>query len=664
MAVQTNRRNNASGAAWDGKNGDATQFEALAELFGAPSMASDNRQLPEVDSVIEVLKKSYTALEESTIPGAQRAIIPTVDKLSPAISAQLPGLVMHRVIGQDVWVMLSLFSNRDNTLASETVNVSHGLNNMPNKTSVPVTPTGYFNNELVDSLKKHFKAMLEQNGLKGNVEITNLMTIDLEMLNHSQAGDLKERPQRLANYLKGQWELAIFTKLNNVFTQHKKPLPSPFKDPSAPYGKDGWAEARVTAVDAKVSKAGTLLPSNMEVVISTVNNPNNSNQNNNVNSSSKAIVRALATVELSAISYAMHMQNLQAISNAGGQSSAMQQFLNVGSAVYTNGYRPLHPVITLDHAQAEEMMNYNNGLFPHYYALFALMCTNNDYIFAEALRRSNVGARGNLSAFEPRIEQLIAQVWNGARTIMDDKTILDTEAVNKWMNQNIAPNALFRSNVILGGLDSPVNKHLEILSDPVLANRQNAVATMMATLDAMSNGRFSALVAENVNAKKGWTPALPALHRTKIIAVNGLAKNAGGKELNTLEVDEMYLGTHKGKAQLQKSMDYLTIKYGTNNEESRSRCQKLRVEIQASLFDGHAHINSFGYSCVWDPHLMAVIGAALSEIGIINVANTYSSMRPNNMAFMPMAGLQTLASVGNSNNMNILGGFGNGGLWG
>lgn len=662
MAVQSNRNKGTGANSWDGKDGSAVEFSALSELFNTPSMSSDNRQLPEVDEVIEILKKGYTAMNESTIQPAQRAIIPTVDKVSPVISSTLPGLVMHRIVGQSVWVMLALFSNKDNAIATETVQVLQPMG-MPHKTSVLLTPTNYFTHELVDNLKKHFKQLLETQGLKGEVEIINLMTEDLEMLNHSQAGELKERPQRIANYLKGEWETAVFCKLSTEYPKHKQQLPSPFKDPDAPYGKDGWAEARVSAIDNKVSKAGTLMPSNMELVISTTNNPNSNNSNQN-NPNSKGIVRALATVQLSAISYQMHMQNIAAISQAGGQADAIQAFLGINGGMYMNGYRPLHPVITLDHANAEEMMNYNNGLFPHYYALFALMCTNTDYIFTEPLRRANVGARGNLSSFEPRIEGLIAQVYTGARPQMDEKTILDTEAVNKWIHQNISPNALFRSNVILGGLSSPVNKHLEVLSDPVLANRQSAVQAMIAVLDAMSKGRFSQLVAENVNAKKGWKPGDVALHRTKMIAVNGLAKNPQGRELNTLEVDEMYLGTHKGKAGLQQSMNYLGVLYGTNNEEVRSRCQKLRIEMTTGLFDGHVHINNFGYSCVWDPHLMAVIGAALSEIGTLNVANTYSSMRPNNMAFMPMAGLQTVTSVGSANNMNILGGFGNGGIWG
>lgn len=661
MAVQSNRKGNNAGG-WDNNDGHALELNLLNDLFHTPSMSSDNRQLPEVDEVLELLKKGYTAMGESTIQPAQRAIIPTVDKVSPVISSTLPGLVLHRFVGDSVWVMLVLFSNKDNAIATETVQVLQPMG-MPHKTSVLLTPTNYFTNELVDNLRKHFKQLLEQNGMKGEPEIINLMTEDLEMLQHSQAGDLKERPQRIANYLKGQWETAVFVKICSEMPKRKARLPSAFKDPSAPYGKDGWAEARVTAVENKVSKAGTLMASNMELVISTTNNPNNNNGNNN-NPNSKGIVRALATVQLSAISYQMHMQNIAAISQAGGQADAIQAFLGINGGMYANGYRPLHPVITLDSAIAEEMMNFNNGLHPYYYSLFALMCTNTDYIFAEPLRRANVGSRGNLSAFEPRIEQLIAQVYSGARPQMDDKTILDTEAVNKWMHQNISPNALFRSNVILGGLDSPVNKHLEVLSDPVLANRQSAVQAMIAVMDSMSNGRFSEIVAENVASGKGWKPGDVALHRTKMIAVNGLAKNPQGRELNTLEVDEMYLGTHKGKAGLQQSMNYLSILYGTTNEEVRSRCQKLKIEMSTSLFDGHLHVNNFGFSCVWDPHLMAVIGKALSEMGTLTVANTYASMRPNNMAFMPMAGLQTVTSVGTSNGMNLLGGFGNGGIWG
>lgn len=659
-------KNTAGGGEWDSSTGAALDVTNLNLLFGSPSMASDNRNMPEVEEIKKLMVEGYKALSDSTIPAQQRAIIPKVELISPFISSSLPGLVMYCTAGNQIWAMAALFSTKDNCLQTDTVHMNNP-GGMPTKITALIPPTGYFNKEVVENLEKHFKAVSEAEGLKGEPQLINLTVVDYEMQDHPFAGDIKERAARNANYLKGQWESSILTKLCSAVPAQGGKLPSPFKDPSSPYGKDNWAEARVTAVDTQVSKAGTLLPSNMEVVINSTRNPNGSN-NNSDQSNSKTIARMKATVQLSAISYQAHCENSMRLLQQGGQSDAVAQFMGMNGGPYPQGYKPFHPVITLDTAQAEELMNFNNGLYPWYFGLYALMCTNSDFIFTEALRRANVGARGNLSGLEGRLELLLQGVFNGARTIMDDKTVLDTDAVNSWIRQNVAANAVFRSNIIPHGLDSAVNKHLEKLSDPNGLNRASAVMAMTAVMDGLSKEKFSELVQRNkiaaANGGKGWTADKPVLHRTKMIAVNGLGKNMEGKYLNTLEVDEMYLGRHKGKAGMKNGLDYLSILYGNTGEEFKSRAQRLRLEQSQSLFDGHVHINTFGMSCVWDPQFLALVAESMQEVGTLQVANTMTTMKPNNMVFMPNGGLQTMAVVGNGLGGGLLTGFGNGTLWG
>lgn len=656
----------STGTNWDNEepineNGSIAGHQdvsGLAALFQASSMTSDSRNLVEVGSVVELMKKYYKQLSGSTTPQQQLAILPDVDLMTPSISNILPGLVMYKIINNTMWVMGVLFSNKELTISSEPIRIQNIGGMGPTQISIPLVPTSYADKSVIEPLRKHFLAIAEQQNIR-QVAIINMTVVDLEMLNHPEAGDPKDRAQRIATFLAGQWEAAVLVKLTQDIPEAGLALPSPFKDPKQPFGKDGYAEARVNAIQDRVTKAGTLSPANMEVVASTINNINNPAS---VQSNSKEIARVTATVQLTGLTYQQHMANLAA-GRGMYQNDAIQAFLGMNGGLYPNGYRPLHPVITMETAQAGEMMNYNQGLFPYFFGLYLLMTTNADYVFTEALRKIQVGARGNLSALEPRIDSLLQGVYMGQRPKLDDKTITDTDVVNTWIRQNVSQHATFRTNILTNGPDASVSNYLLGLSSK---NRQKEIKTMVAVLDAMTNNKFSELLERNSRpGGSGWTIDKPALHRTQMIVVNGLAK-LGNKELNTLEVDEMLLGHVKGKGGQQSVMNYLAIQYGMTQEDFKARCQKLRMELNQSIFDGSVHINSFAQSCVWDPNLMSLIAEAMDSIGTMNVANTTASFRPNQLVYAPGAGLATMVSAGssNANNINALGAFGGGTAFG
>lgn len=626
----------------------------LASLFSSTSMTSENRNLVEVGEVLKIMKENYKQLAGSTTPQAQLNILPDLAPMTSQISNILPGMVLSKQVNDAIWVMGVLFSNKLLTISSEPIRINNGGMGA-SQISIPLTPVSYANKEVIENLRKHFTTVAAGLGLT-KVNIINMTVVDLEMLNHPEAGDVKDRPTRLAAYLANQWETSFLTKVAMVLPAAGIALPSPFKDPKQPYGKDGYAEARVSAIQDRVNKAGYLTAANMEVVASTTNNLNNSAS---VQTNSKEIARVTATVQLSGITYQAHMANLAQSRGRHQNSEAIQTFLGMNGGSYQNGYRPMHPVITMESAQAGEMMNYNQGLFPYFYGLYLIMSTNAEYVFTEALRRTNVGSRGNLSALESRIDMLLQGVHVGVRPVLNDKTITDTDVVNQWIRTNVSPHATFRTNIITNGPDGSVNNFLLNLASK---DRVEEIRTMVAVLDAMSNNVFSKLLERNREAKSGWTIDKPALHRTQMIVVNGLAK-LGNKELNTLEVDEMLLGHVKGKNGQQAITNYLGIQYGSTQDDFKARCQKLRVELNQSLFDGNVHINSFAQSCVWDPQLMSLIGEAMDTIGTLNVANTTASFRPNSMVYMPGGGLATVTTVGsnNVNNINAIGAF-NGGV--
>jgi hypothetical protein len=111
----------------------------------------------------------------------------------------------------------------------------------------------------------------------------------------------------------------------------------------------------------------------------------------------------------------------------------------------------------------------------------------------------------------------------------------------------------------------------------------------------------------------------------------------------------MMLGHLKGKGGTASIQQYLATQYGMTNEDFKARCQKLRLELNQSIFDGAVHINSFAQTHIWDPQLMAVIGEAMDGIGTLNVANNLGSFRSNTLVFAPGAGLATYTSVGSNN---------------
>lgn len=625
----------------------------LTGLWALTSMTSDGRNMKIVSDTVDQLLENYKRIKASTTGDLQRSIIPEVEHMTPAISSILPGISLFREIGGVLYVMGVLFSDKERTISSEYIRmnaVSLGSfnNGSTQSVSAPVPPANYIDDTLVENLRKHYLKVGEAKGIK-NVSIINMVVQDMEMLNHDDAGELKDRPHLIANILAASWEEAVLVKIPQEAALNGQALPSPFKDPAKPYGKDGHAEARVSAISGRITSAKTLSAANMEVIASTMNNF--SNNPNSFSANSKEIARVTGIVALNAQSFQAYTAQMAA-SGPAGQQEAIQRMMNIGGGIYPQGFRPLAPVITIEEASAGEMMGYNQGLAPFFYGLFLLMSTNNNFVFMEALRRHAVGSRGNLSNLEVRIEEMLTSIGGNfsGRTMLTDKSIADTDLVNAWIRQNVSPHATFQMNISLSGAHSPIHDFCQRLAGPT-AKRINEVKTVMAIYDAMTNNAFSALVERNMKpGATGWTPDKPILHRTPVITVNGLASHEG-KKLNTQEVDEMMLGKLKGPKGGPSIQQYLATQYGAINEDPKARCQKLRLELGQSAFDGDLHINGFAQTHIWDPLFMAVVGEAMESVGTLNVANNLGSFRTSSIVYAPGAGLATLASVG-SNGVN------------
>ena len=609
-------------------------------------MTSDNRNLKEVSETMEKVAQIYENAKKSTTNELQRKIIPTIGSLTSSISPLLPGLGLYCTYEGTMYVMGVLFSNRNLTIGSERITIS-GMNNMTQQVSIPVAPAQYANGQFLEKLKGHYVRHAESQGVK-NVSVINMIVVDLEMLAHPEAGEQKDWPHNIANYLASEWEEAIMVKSVQEICAAGYATPNPFATPEQPYGKDNCAEARVSAISNRVTKGRTLTAANMEVIASTINNNSNIS---NYSGNSKEIARATAIVGLNAVSWEEHNRFIMS-HRTPDQMSNLQNFLGaggMGGAVFPNGYRPLRPVITVEAVQAGEQLQNNGGLYPFFYGLYLLMSTNNNYVFAEALRRHSVGARGNLADLEVRINQMLAQIPGGLqaqRITLDDKKIADTDLVNQWIRQNVSPHATFQVNLISSGPHASIMNFLFRLAGK---SNVNEVKTTIALIDAMTNNKLSEIIKRNLAANSGWNPGKPVLLPTGMIAVNGLAEY-GDKKLNTQEVDEMMISHVKGKGGQAAIESYLGTQYGSNpHEEFKQRAQKLRVELSSSIFDGKVHINGFAQPHIWAPDFMSALGEAMDSIGQLNVANNLGSWRSNALVYAPGVGLATVSAAGSNN---------------
>lgn len=638
----------------------------LAQLFGMNSLVSDNRNLKIVTEVYEVLNDHiYKNINTSTTDAKQRQIVPTIEHLTTNISAQLPGLGFYAVIDNVMYIMAALFSDRDNSIGTEhiTINVAAG---QQQRVSIPITPSAQINKAFVDRLKEHYESAAKTKGAN-TVEIVNLLVVDMEMLKHPGAGETKDQPHYLAMYLARQWEKALLVYGAEKIVEVGYDIPSPWLEPDFPYGKDRTAEARVQAIQERLTDGKTLSPANMEVIVTTMNaNGNQQQYTNPVNS--REIARVTATVSLIGTAYEEYAARMMAQSQQGDYMQALRSFMGsnvfaLGQSIWPGSYRPLQPEITIDTVTAGEMMRGNGGLYPFFFGLFALMTTNNQYVFADALRKQHVGGRGSLAGLETRIQMMVqnmpgaANILNPAiRPPLNEKNINDTDFVTNWIRQNVAAHAVFKINLISNGPDAPIINFMRKL---VSADNAKATKVVVALIDSMTNKRFSEVIAKNRKDDRGWYPHQnkPILIQSNSIVVNGLAVTPGGKDdrerhINTQEVDEMFICNAKpGNSAAAKAAieHYLGLVYGNAQQEDfKQRSQKLRIEQSSSLFDGHNHINGFGNSAIFAPDFMAAMAEAMNSIGNLNAANNLGSFQTNRLAFAPGIGLATTVAAGSN----------------
>lgn len=652
----------ATDSTWDeskepGKAQDAshssvsTDLMGLGGLLGQISTSYSGRNIPEVSEVEKLLTETFTARKSSDLHKLKAQIIPNVNVLDANISPVLPGLVLSLFRGNNVFVLPILFWSKAVLLDAEDVTFGASLynpqvSNVSGILSVPRVPASYMDKAVTQQLGVIFR---DGNQSK-NVVVIGSNVINLEMYSPEQRRDPKRFVTELATRIDIEWETSIMVEIARDYGRNKKPLDNVFNDQSA-YGPNRAAQARIQPIDRQIGIDGIISPANMEVSIVTTN-PNARNYNSPENAP-KMVCTANANVTLLPFPYRSHIANLQRMQrpNLGGGMRGVTQ----------DGWAPFRPCISLVSSLAGPQMNSNGGLVPFIFSLFALMCANNNYAFAEVLRRQKCGVRGSFIDLEPRLIELfrenqVTRPVGGPSVKMDNKSILDHEAINQWIRAHIMPTAIFTVPILPTNFGSALTKWFVELNDAT--KRGEAVSAFISTINSITNNRFTEQVQLNAQNQKGWKLGDAIFHNSPQLIIDGTAYH-NGELFNLGELDEQSVFHMAGPSGANNASLLLRTMYypADQRENDRVRQQRIRQLLADCLNLTDININAIGRVGVMDPNLMHLLGTLMTEIGTLSTAAGGNNLVNGQAVFAPGTGLAVDFAAGVDNSMGIVAGF-------
>lgn len=615
-----NDKNNSSAGTRSYANSDIL---SLSDLISQTSSTFTGRVIPEMNATHEELAKIFKSRKEDKLNALKAKIVPEIDVVDPNISPILPGLVLWMKQGSTIYIAPFLFYTSKMIVDVEEVTMPTNGGNT--RVNVPRTPSAYIDKRLNQELTHRFRS--------NHGDTVAVVQLAGGVVNLEQFGDLKGDEKRIVErvvaYIDREWETGILTQIvrASALAPDRK-LDSPFHG-RKPFGENGTADARISPLLSHVvGENGVITPSNMEVAVVTTNPQNFGGHGGNNDIAPREVCRVQANVSLLPVN---HQEYLAGVRRAG------INVMNMGGPA-NDGYRPFRPCIALNNAIAGPQMNSNGGIIPFLMGLYALMCANNKYAFADVIRRTKCGVRGSLINLEPRLDKLFHD--NGLPRIpgqnsskLDNKTIIDIDVVNRWIQQHIMQQAIFTIPILPTGANSALTKLLIDLNNTV--TKADAVKAIIAAADAISSNKFSEQAALNAQSGKGWNASMPVYHTSAFLTIDGTARF--NDELFSLgELDEMSVHTFAGPNGGANADLFLRTMYNqANNENLKSRQQRLRIMLTENLNLTDLQINGFGRVGVMDPAFMQLLGSVFSTIGTLNTSSIQGNYMNNNAIFAP-----------------------------
>ncbi len=603
----------------------------LLSLLSEASILGSQRDVPEVTATLGAVEKTIEALKKGSLTDVQRKILPNATILTKQISSGLPGLVLHMKLSNTMFVQPVLFANRALTQTMEDIDVSNGSNQR--RVSMPLTPISYVRKELLEQIRTHFLNLNADKGVN-DVCFLNFLVLDLDQYQTEEVMNAGKENVLCDVILRG-WEqgLQVAVAKQQVAAGITN-LPAPFVREGNIYGPHNTAVARVEPVVGTLVRDGVPSGANLSVRLQT------SNQYGGVGTigeTSKEIVTAYATVQL----LGNPMQTFRPDPNANYGANFPQPNGR------PNGYFPLMPMIVYNFAKPGELLGDKTGLSTYFEGLYALLSTNNNYLFTEGLRGKNVGSRGNLAMMEGVIRQAerVNQIPRDKNAVLTEQKLADVDFTNNWIRQNIGPKAIFAVDLIQFGKDAALSNFLLGLTTNHAEFSRNT-KVVVAVLDSLCRNAFSTVIKKNIDAKSGWVPGKPILHASPTILPFGTFRE-DGKLVDLSEVDEMKL-TKLFPNDTVAPAQWMQASYGDNGATpDKVRQYNLRMQLN-QMFSSEVNLNGFGGRFYYDPEFMLAMGAALDTVGQLQASGSMGTFQSNVAIYASGLQFAVAAAAGNA----------------
>lgn len=620
----------------------------FASVLGMNSVMSGGRSLPLVNDIIKALNDFKEEKQKSSLSPAQQATIPQeVISMDSNLSPVLPGIILNRRIGSTLIIAPIMFSNREIAIQLEDIHTNgHAGQNVPSKVQIKLTPNKYMNVEVVRNIQESMKLRYQADGVT-DVQLITSRVIDLENYQTPENRELG-----LANLLMGvildEWERGIKTTLTKHMCTNGMEIKTPFIDNKGQidknaYGVNRSATARIEPV--KTTNGGPItldgIPSGANMVIQLQTAPKDGQHQNF--DAARGIVNTYSTVQLIGVPFAVWT------AQAMTRQAQMTTFnpMSLQADAYPNGYHPLQAVVVMNTSRAQAQMGNNSGIASFLMGLYANMTVNHNHLFTEPLRMAQIGARGNLSHIERRIDDMIA----GVMPKRDDKTkitearLKDIDFTSAWIRRNIAERASYAIDLVEFGNEAALHNFLLNIATNSSASTQNKV-TVVKVIDAITDGEATRRIAENKASGKGWTPEKAILCPSAIILPVGTFKHNGN--LHSLEeVDEMFL-SRLCPTDTTPMAQYLQAIYGDGGQTPEPVRRYRMTTLLASLINDDVNMTGTSRRHYVNPEFAEFLGLCMDKLGNLNASGTMGTFASNVAIYAPSVEFAVQAAAGAS----------------
>lgn len=621
-------------------SGDLELISAFESILVSPSIMNDGRSSAETQAVLESMKQRIDQWKESDMSAARKKSLPDLSTISNEISPRIPGLMLTRNLGHTMLVMPVFMFSRSSVIedSENIVNNNLGLGaGLGPEVTLERPPVAQLTGSMLKAVEAKQKRDNAGAGIT-EVKLVSALIVDLDTIAIANSLNDHAREKEVSEWVLCEWEAGLKLHIAKRMMQRDNKLPAPYlsKDNSAgtAYGTTNQAVARSEGLTEVQYVNGQPLGSNMVTRMRTASK----DRRNESNDSTREIVTVYSNVHLNGSPFMAFMPKANAFNQ-------MDMMMYGGLDKFQFGYRPFQPCIVMDMAVAGSQMGNNDGLYSLFMGLWALMTTNNNFLWSEAYRTYVKNSpRGSLVNIDGRIRDLAAgvnnldQVYNKDTQLTESK-IKDMDFLNRWINRNIAGQASLAMDLMGFSKNSGITNILFGLFQPATAQVNKSL--LITTLDAMTNGGFTAKI--NSKGWKGWNESKAIMHRTSTLLPQGTYVH-NGIVRSLSEIDETTLYAQCGREDATIST-YMRAIYGDGQTDEPIRRARATFALH-QILQQKPTLTGFARRHFWDPEFLQLFAEVFANLGELKVAGSTSTVTSALNVFAPGAEYASTANAG------------------